>query len=514
MLCKILISSIFFQLFFCTTHCQTTPLLRLQKSFGGSANEEAHSLHITRDGGFIIVGYSESNDGDVMGNHGYDYWVVKTDSLGVIQWQKCLGGTYTDEGSSVDTTSDGGYIVAGFTSSNNGDVSGLRGSADYWVVKLSSAGAIQWQKCLGGTGDDMATDVQQTTDGGYIVTGYTDSPAGSGDITSSKGAYDCWVVKLSSTGSIQWQKSLGGTGQDKASAIRQTFDGGYIMAGYSTSNNIDVSGHHGTAAYYDYWIVKLSSVGSIQWQKSLGGNDYDLAYSIEQTLDSGYVVAGYTASADGDVTLNRGYYDYWIVKLTSTGAIQWQQSLGGDDTDIAYSVKQTSDGGYIVAGTVQSGNGNVTGHFGYQDYWIVKLKNTGILEWQKCLGGSGFADVAFAIQQAANGEYIVVGRADSRDGNVTGFHGTTNNTDYWMVKLGADIRTYTFTGNGNWNTPSNWSDNSIPPSTVPSGSRIVIDPISTGECIINTVVTISAGASLTISPGARLRIPGNLVIQN
>ena len=170
---------------------------------------------------------------------------------------------------------------------------------------------IEWQKSLGGTGSDGATTIQQTADGGYIVAGASIST--DGDVTGNHGGNDYWVVKLNSTGTITWQKCLGGTGDDFASSIQQTIDGGYIVAGYSESTNGDVTGNHGGQ---DYWVIKLDSTGSITWQKSLGGTSQDYAYAIQQTADGGYIVAGYTTSTDGDVTGNHGDYDYWVVKLS------------------------------------------------------------------------------------------------------------------------------------------------------------------------------------------------------
>ncbi len=191
-----------------------------------------------------------------------------------------------------------------------------------------TAPAIQWEKALGGTGYDYATSIVQTSDGGYIVAGY--SYSNDGDVTGNHGSADYWVVKLDNTGSISWQKSLGGSGDDEAASIVQTSDGGYIMAGSSNSNDGDVTGNHGS---YDCWVVKLDNTGSVSWQKSLGGTGGDLASSVEQTSDGGYIVAGQSYSTDGDVTGNHGVADCWVVKLDDTGSISWQKSLGGSNAD-------------------------------------------------------------------------------------------------------------------------------------------------------------------------------------
>jgi len=194
------------------------------------------------------------------------------------------------------------------------------------------------------------------------------------------------------------------------------------------STDGDVNGNHGDA---DYWIVKLNSTGNIMWQKSYGGSSADYAESIKQTTDGGYIIAGFSESTDGDVTENYGYADYWIVKLNSTGNIMWQKSYGGSSRDEAFSIQQTSDGGYIVAGYSESTDGDVTGNYSEYDYWVVKLNSTGNIMWQKCLGGSG-TDWAFSIQKTADSGYIVAGRSHSTDGDVTGHHG---DADFWVVKL-------------------------------------------------------------------------------
>jgi hypothetical protein len=410
------------------------PSIQWQKSLGGTAEDRAYSIQQTTDGGFVVAGYTYSNDGDVTGNHGYDYWVVKLDTNGNIQWQKCLGGSGLEKSNSIQQTGDGGYIVAGFTNGNDGDVTGQHGAADYWLVKLDNSGTIQWQKCLGGTSGDFATSVQQTTDGGYIVAGYTSS--NDGDVTGYHGYYDYWLVKINSSGNIQWQKCLGGTGLDWATSVQQTTNGGYIVGGYTDSNDGDVVGNHGI---FDYWVVKLYGSGNIQWQKCLGGTNEDVANSVAQTTDGGYIVAGNTKSNDGDVTGNHdtwgNYDDQWVVKLDSGGIIQWQKCLGGTFGDGAWSIQQTADGGFIVAGWAASIDGDVTGNHDitgqHRDYWIVKLNSSGNIQWQKCLGGTA-EDWLTSVAHTADGGYIVGGYTSCTDGDVTGNHG---GEDFWVVKL-------------------------------------------------------------------------------
>jgi hypothetical protein len=407
------------------------PVIQWQKCLGGSAGDWAQSVQVTVDGGYIVAGYTSSNDSDVSSNHGNDdFWVAKLNSTGMLEWQKCLGGSQFDQSYSIQQTADSGYVVTGFSASNDGDVTANQGNDDYWIVKLNGAGTLQWQKNYGGSSFDDALSIRQTTDGGYIVAGDTES--NDGDVTGSHGGYDVWLVKLDSTGNLQWQKCLGGSTDDTAASIQQTSDGGYIVGGSTLSNNGDVTGNHGN---WDYWIVKLNDTAGIQWQKCLGGAGQDIGYSIQETTDSGYVVAGFTRSTDGDVTGLHGTAtqpDHWVVKLSNAGSLLWQKCLGGSYDDKAYSIQQTQDGGYIVAGYTKSNDGDVTGNHAtnVHDEWIVKLTDSGNLEWQKCLGGSG-EDWARSIQQTVDG-YIVAGFTASNDGDVTGNHG---GRDYWIVKL-------------------------------------------------------------------------------
>jgi PKD repeat protein len=373
----------------------------------------------------------------VSGNHGgKDYWVVKLDPSGNKTWQKCLGGSGDDEASSVRQTADGGYMVAGQTNSSDGIVSGNHGGKDYWVVKLNESGHLVWQRCLGGSQDDYAKDVRQTADGGYVVAGFANS--NNGDVSGNHGGEDFWIVKLDQSGNLTWQKCLGGKfGEpgkpgEQAWSIQQTSDGGYVVAGNAASPDGDVGGTHGKLNYSDYWVVKLDPSGNWVWKKCLGGRYIDEARSIQQTADGGYVVAGYSYSDDGNATGNHGNTkDYWVVKLDSLGSLSWQRSLGGFNNEEAYSVNQTADGGYIVAGYTNSNDGDVIGKHKAKDLWVVRLDPSGRLLWQDCLGGSSDEE-ARSVQRTADGGHVVAGATASNDGDVSGNHG---GLDFWVVKL-------------------------------------------------------------------------------
>lgn len=410
------------------------PPIEWQKSFGGSLDETATSIKQTNDGGYIVAGKTNSTDGDVTGNLyvSLDFWILKLNASGNIQWKQTLGGTSEDFAFSINQTSDGGYIVAGSTKySFNGGIPGNHGDYDFWVVKLNATGNIEWQKTLGGSGADNALEIQQTLDGGYIVAG--DSSSANGDLTSNNGSCDAWIVKLDTTGNIEWQKNYGGSNCEFLSSIKQTNDGGFIFAATTYSNNGDVIGNHGGS---DYWIVKINSLGTIEWQKTYGGSGFESVYDIQLTNDGGYVFAGSTYSNDGDVTGNHGLADFWVVKTNSSGVMVWQKALGGSYMDKASKIINTIDNGFVVAGVSTSNDGDVTGlyNFGFSDYWIVKLNSQGNLQWQNTFGGSSY-DEAYSIEQTTDNGFIISGFSFSSDGDLTSNNGSK---DFWIVKLEPD----------------------------------------------------------------------------
>jgi hypothetical protein len=405
------------------------PAVKWQKSLGGSAADRANAVTTTTDGGFVVAGESASSDGDLTGNYGnLDYWVARIDSLGALVWQKNLGGNSDDRANAVAATADGGFIVAGVSSSAVGnDITAVKGNADFWIVKLTSAGAISWQKNLGGTAAEEARAVQQTADGGYIIAG--EARSNNLDLTGNQGVNDFWIVKTDNAGVIQWQKNLGGTLDDMARSVQQTSDGGYIVAGESKSNNGDVTGNNGGI---DFWVVKLDATGNLTWQKSLGGSGKDVAYSVKQTNDGGYIVSGSTESNNtGNVGANNGIENAWVVKLTSTGSVSWQDCYGGMNFETANSISQTIDGGYIFGGYASSSNADVSGSKGGYDFWVVKLNSTGVISWQKCLGGSA-NDVAMSVQTTTDNGYVVAGRSISNNMDVTNAKGFD---DFWVVRF-------------------------------------------------------------------------------
>lgn len=418
-------------IFLFTTACVhgQIPEIQWAKCFGGTSTDRARCIIETSDGGFIAAGSTASDDGDVTDNHGsYDNWVIRFDSIGNIIWQNAFGGSSWDEGISIINCYDGNFIVAANTWSEDGDVSFNHGSYDWWLVKISEDGELLWERCYGGSQSDFAYSIQQTLDSGFVICGYTGS--NNGDVTGYHGFKDYWIVKIDSLGEIDWQSCLGGTDYEYAYAISQSIDGGYFVCGHSFSDDGDVIGIE-PIDNGNIWLLKLSETGEIVWQKDFGGTAEDYAYSIKTTADGGCIIAGTTSSINGDVVGNHGSSDMWILKLDPLGLVQWKKCFGGTGSDGANSIELTSDGGYIIVGYTFSIDGDITEYFGSYDYWIVKISADGILEWQKSLGANLW-EKCYAIKETTDGAYILAGETTSNYGDVIGNHG---NYDYWIVKL-------------------------------------------------------------------------------
>ncbi|PKP48339.1 MAG: hypothetical protein CVT95_04550 [Bacteroidetes bacterium HGW-Bacteroidetes-12] len=422
----------FCMLLFTTAKAQ--PTIQWEKSYGGTNFEQANSVLQTLDGGFVIAGFTFSVDGDVsINNGGSEGWIIKIDATGVIQWEKSYGASLSDYIYTIQQTSDNGFIFSGIK--NSTVFPGTNNSADYWIVKLDSIGNVMWDITLGGSQRDAIPFVRQTSDGGFIVSGTSNSL--DGDVSTNQGDFDVWIVKLDTLGIIEWEKSYGGSGKDIAYSILQTYDDGYIVASSSNSTDGDVTGNKGD---FDVWIIKLGSNGSIEWEKSYGGTSIDqislfpnteiAIEAIQQTPDSGFVFAALTTSNDGDVTTQLGGGDYWIVKIDKFGNIIWEKSFGGSSIDVPFSIQLTNDNGFFISGFSESYNSlNVS------DFFILKINSNGNSEWQKIIGGSN-GDIAYSSKQTSDGGFIIAGSTLSSDGDVSLNKGWG---DFWVVKLSATV---------------------------------------------------------------------------
>ena len=294
-----------------------------QRCFGGSFRDELNDLILTPDSGFLLTGGSMSIDGNITGNHGFfDCWMVKLDKEGNLQWEKSLGGTSADIGASIKQTNDGGYIVGASTHSNDGDVVGnLHGDQNWeaWIIKLDNHGNIEWQRCYGGTLSDGPNEISLTSDGGYLFAGGTDS--NDGDVTGNHGENDIWVVKLDSLGNLQWQKCYGGSQDDNTNFIRESANGTFLVGGCTFSFDGDVTGNHSYPTTYDAWLFRISPSGDLLWEQCIGGDFYDGFLDGIQTPGGEITLLGSstTGNHSGDVQCEHhspGWGDVWLVDVT------------------------------------------------------------------------------------------------------------------------------------------------------------------------------------------------------
>lgn len=425
-----------------TVHAQAT--VEWSRTYGGNGADRGHCIKQIADGGFVVSGYTDtSNNGDVTGySGGGDIWVLKLNSAGELEWQNAYGGTgsepFTEAYSHIIETPDGGYLVTGESNSSNGDLTENHGNLDLWVFKINSQGTIEWQKSLGGSVHEGAYSILQEPDGGFVLVGYTSS--NDGDVSGNHGITDGWIIKLSATGDIVWQKLLGGSWTDALSSIQHTNDGGYIAGGYTLSNDGDLEGLNpdGFGGYADFWVVKLNSDAEIEWQSVIGGTGKDWGRCIIPADDGGYVIAGDTESENGDVSEHFGDYDWWVVKVNATGAIEWEKSLGGTDREELNSVTAAADGsGFYMVGTTESADGHVTDNNGGKDVWLIKLNYSGDVILNQCFGGSENEEGYFGTE-ATDGKFVIAARANSDDGDV---NENTQGEDVWIFKLNTGTLT-------------------------------------------------------------------------
>lgn len=410
--------------------------------YGGSEDDTFHDVTATNDGGFIALGYSQSIDGDIVDNTTQvnNYWLVKTDNAGNIQWSKTYGGTDDDRGEEVIQTSDGGYALIGYSRSSDGDVSTNEGFQDHWIVKLDTQGEIQWQKSYGFPGSDQAFSIIQTLDGGYFTAGFLDVTASNGEgndlleteeggaiRATQHGVGEFWGHKLDANGDMQWRRYFGGTNNDRAYTTLQADDGGILMIGASESTDFDISNSKGS---YDFWVVRMDASGTLLWERSFGGSEIDIAYAATKTPDGNYVIAGDTRSNDGDVTGFNGNADAWIIKINDQGDLLWEKTVGGTNFDTARAITATVNG-LAITGSSRSDDIDVTTNAGQNDIWMVLLDADGNLQDQRSIGGDGI-DFGFGIAANNQGSIIVAGETQSTTGELASSNGSL---DAVLIKI-------------------------------------------------------------------------------
>jgi outer membrane protein assembly factor BamB len=467
------------------------------KTYGGNGWDNGISVQQTSDGGYIIAGSTNSSGaGDT------DVWLIKTNALGNEQWNKTFGGSGRDYGYSVQQTSDKGYIIAGSTRSYGA------GDTDVWLIKTNASGVEQWNKTFGGSEWDYGNSVQQTSDKGYIITGSTKSyGAGDGDV---------WLIKTNSLGNEQWNMTFGGIERDFGLSVQKTSDNGYIISGCTNSSGAGDS---------DVWLIKTNASGTEQWNKTFGGIERDEGQTAQQTSDGGFIIAGSTSS------FSAGGMDIWLIKTNAIGNEQWNKTFGGNKWDVSsfhyfgHAVQQTSDNGYVILGSTNSSSA------GNWDGWMVKTNTSGNEQWNKTFGG-GETDYGHSVQQTSDNGYIIAGSTKS--------YGASN-MDAWLIKIngtgsnqspianaGLDQNVYVdqtvyFNGSGSsdpdgdpltykWDfgdgNTTGWQNSSkASHSYTKAGNYTVILNVSDGSLwdVDTCMVKVSKGSSLANSPWPMFR---------
>lgn len=390
------------------------------KSFGGSGDDTARAIISTTDGGYAAFGFSNSTDGDLDGKTlaVNDYWLLKIDAEGELQWSKTYGGSKDDKGQSLVQTQDGGYAVTGYAMSSDGDGSVNNGFHDNWLLKIDSSGNIEWEKSFGFSGHDHSYDLLETEDGGLFFVGFLDITSARADGNTEKsnsitrhGVGEFWGTKIDEKANVQWRGYYGGTNNDRAHSVVQADDGGYVMAGFTESADFDIENSRGS---YDFWAVKVDDKGNLVWEGSFGGTGIERAQDISKTVDGGYVITGNTFSSDTDVSKNNGESDVWLIKIDADGKKVWDKSYGGSQFEDGQSVTLSKDGGFIIVGNSKSTDMDLNANAGENDIWLIKTDANGTMEWQKTFGGAGL-DFGFDALETADGSIVLVGETVSDD---------------------------------------------------------------------------------------------------
>ncbi len=340
---------------------------RWEKTYGGPFNEGGLSVRQTADGGYVVTGETNS-----FGAGNWDVYLIKTNASGDTLWTRTYGGPGDDEGESIQQTRDGGYILAGHSNS-------FGMGPHVYLIKTNPSGDTLWCRTFGGGDYEGGHSVQQTADGGYIVAGYT---------TSFGSAYQVYLVKTDTAGDTLWTRTYGGTTIDWGYSVQQTTDGGYIVAGWTDSFGNDLQ----------VYLIKTDALGDTLWTRTYGGITAEWGHSVQQTTDGGYIVAGYTTS------FGNGYQVY-LVKTDALGDTLWTRTYGGPNYDYGWSIQQTADTGYVIGGMTDSfGNG--------EQAYLIKINSSGDTLWTRTFGGASI-DEGWSVQQTADGGYIVAGNTNS-----------------------------------------------------------------------------------------------------
>jgi len=363
-------------------YAESEPVVEWDRTYGGQGIDTGCSVQVTNGGDYIISGWTNS-----YGAGDYDVLLIKADPDGNKLWNKTFGGQKEDFGSSVQETSDGGYIIVGSTESFGA------GNKDMWLIKTNSEGYEEWNKTFGRQKEDFGSSVQETSDGGYIIVGSTES--------FGAGNKDMWLIKTDSEGYEEWNRTFGSSNDDIAWQLDKCDDDGYVIIGWTDS--YDVEGR-------DILLIKTDSDGNEEWNQTFGSSNDDIGMAVRQTRDEGFIITG-ERNSHTDINTGRKASDLWLIKTNPDGIEEWNSTVKCGESAVGISVQEAKDGGYVVAGQ------------GFDSAAIVKTNSNGLKLW-----GLTFDDTHYfkfrgspptieSIQEIDFGEYILTGRFSYRLGN-------------------------------------------------------------------------------------------------
>jgi hypothetical protein len=398
------------------------------ETIGGSKNDAFNAITKTIDSGYIAAGYTQSNDGDIVSkaNISFDFLVSKFSSENILEWQKHFGGSKDDKALDIIQTLEGDFIILGSSESSDLDVSKNAGSKDFWLVKLSNNGVLLWEKSFGFLGEDYGTTLLETKDGGFLITGVLDVSASNGQgnaksTITNHAGGDYWVLKTNNLGALEWSRYFGGSFTEIPLGIVETDNHNYIIVGSSDSNDFNISNNKGS---YDFWMTKIATDGSLLLEKTFGGSEIDEASAIIAANDGNFIIVGNTRSADKDVSKNNGAADIWILKVSAEGNLIWEKTIGGSSFEVAKAIYKTQDNGFLIAGSSRSLD-NGFQNKGQNDALILKIDENGNLLWQKTFGGSEI-DFLYDVVELNNKSIIAVGESSSSDQDIPKNKGFTD----------------------------------------------------------------------------------------
>ncbi len=416
---------------FVNSNAAAPPLKDWQKCLGGSQLDIPVKVQRLKSGKLILLSNVDSNNGDVSSPKGStDIWLTKLDTNGSILWEKSIGGTSIDVGTGLILQENGNLIISGYSSSNNFDIPQNHGNFDSFLMCLDSNGTILWSKVYGGSQVDLCYSLIQSKDGGFLLGGSSYSI--DGDLTANYGDQDFWLVKTDAIGNLLWQKSTGGNDVDVCYSLEEDSLGNIYAAGTTNSVSGLITSQHGN---YDLSIVKFDSSGNTIWAKSFGGSNYETAQAMLIDSQNKIIIGGYSRSSNGDVNSNFGYSDSWIIEINETGNIVKQKNIGGSGGDNLFSILETSDGGYLFTSGSTSSDTDIQNHLGAEDIWLYKTDRNLNAEWSHNYGGSGNDRPASVIQNS-DGGFLLAGYTFSNNADVTGLHGSA---DIWLLNLSCKI---------------------------------------------------------------------------